>query len=293
MTERDRLPRGAVVVAGALVLGALVTPLVAGGSAGAGGAGGPPPSLDFAYYVENVEPIFMRDRGTFGVGAACVTCHTWQTGTPLSLEPLSEDERGRVFWSEGQSRRNFEAVSRLVLPGDPERSRLLRKPLSPAAGGAVAHTGGAYWDSPDDPEYRVIAGWIRAAAAPGPPVAVASPTLDFEFFRTCVQRIFLDERPGLVRCASCHTSGERGFAPPIPDGRDFWNPEESRANFGVAQRLIEPGDPYASRLLLHPLDFEAGGSYMHNGGRRWTSQDDPEWRMLAAWVRGEEIDCVL
>ena len=25
----------------------------------------------------------------------------------------------------------------------------------------------------------------------------------------------------------------------------------------------------------------------HNGPRRWRSMDDPEWKMLAAWVRGE------
>jgi hypothetical protein len=38
---------------------------------------------------------------------------------------------------------------------------------------------------------------------------------------------------------------------------------------------------------MHPLHPDAGGSYMHNGGRRWMSQDDPEWQMLAEWVRGE------
>ena len=36
---------------------------------------------------------------------------------------------------------------------------------------------------------------------------------------------------------------------------------------------------------------EAGGDNYHSGGRRWFSQDDPEWQMLAAWVRGEEPQC--
>jgi YVTN family beta-propeller protein len=42
-----------------------------------------------------------------------------------------------------------------------------------------------------------------------------------------------------------------------------------------------------SKLLLHPLAVEAGGDPGHDGGKHWTSQDDPEWQVLAAWVRGD------
>ncbi|WP_419937811.1 hypothetical protein [Candidatus Palauibacter sp.] len=35
------------------------------------------------------------------------------------------------------------------------------------------------------------------------------------------------------------------------------------------------------------------GDYFHGGPRRWDSTDDPEWRMLAAWVRGETPECVV
>ena len=41
--------------------------------------------------------------------------------------------------------------------------------------------------------------------------------------------------------------------------------------------------------LVHPLDEKAGGDFFHNGGKHWTSQNDPEWRTLAAWVRGEKV----
>jgi len=34
-----------------------------------------------------------------------------------------------------------------------------------------------------------------------------------------------------------------------------------------------------------PLAAEAGGIAFHPGGN-WASQDDPEWRILADWVRG-------
>ncbi len=83
----------------------------------------------------------------------------------------------------------------------------------------------------------------------------------------------------------------RGFARTIPDGRADWNEEESRQNFAVIERYVEPGYPLMSRFLTHPLAPEAGGDPYHGGGRRWFSQDDPEWQMLAAWVRGEASTC--
>ena len=51
----------------------------------------------------------------------------------------------------------------------------------------------------------------------------------------------------------------------------------------------------AEKVPWRGIRLEAGGDYAHNGGRRWTSQDDPEWQMLAAWVRGERTgdDCTL
>ena len=39
--------------------------------------------------------------------------------------------------------------------------------------------------------------------------------------------------------------------------------------------------------MLKPLHPDGGGSYTHNGPRRWQSRNDPEWQMLAGWVRGE------
>jgi hypothetical protein len=52
-------------------------------------------------------------------------------------------------------------------------------------------------------------------------------------------------------------------------------------------RFIDAGHPENSRFLHKPLHPDVGGDLMHNGGRRWMSRDDPEWRALAAWVRGD------
>jgi hypothetical protein len=248
-------------------------------------------TLDFSYFRDRVEPILLRDRGGFGPSvSACVTCHV-RSATPMPLEPLNVAADGSVYWTEDQSRRNYAVVTGLVTPGAPEQSRLLREPLSADAGGSAFHVGGKFWDSTDDPEWAAIAEWVRQATPLGRPAA--APTLDFEFFRTCVQRIFVDTRPNKAECINCHDTGSRNFARSIPDGRDFWNEEESRQNFGVIARYVEPGHPYRSRLLMHPLHPDAGGDHFHGGGRRWETQDDPEWQMLAAWVRGENPTCVL
>ena len=42
--------------------------------------------------------------------------------------------------------------------------------------------------------------------------------------------------------------------------------------------------PLKSRLLTMPLAHEAGGTEFHPGGKHWESQNDPEWKALAAWV---------
>jgi len=253
------------------------------------------PGLDFQVYRATIEPIFVKPRGGYGPGRSpCVTCHV-HNGTPLRLQPLQDGEGGNVFWSEAQSRQNFQVVARLVVPGQPEQSRLLRKPLAVAAGGAAFHVGGKFWESPADPDWQLLAAWVRSAAgaAPTPPAAAATPPLDFDFFRSCVQQIFLDKREGRVECVHCHDAEPRNFAAAIPEGRSFWNLEETRRNFAVLSRYVEPGFPLMSRFLTHPLAPEAGGDHFHGGGRRWASQDDPEWRMLAAWVRGEGPRCLL
>ena len=119
----------------------------------------------------------------------------------------------------------------------------------------------------------------------------ATPALDYEFFETQVQPIFLATRPGHTRCVSCHTEATRNpRLQPLAPGATSWNEEQSRQNFEVIQRLVVPGSLRTSRLLLMPLRWEAGGTPFHRGGKHWDSVNDPEWQVLAAWVRGEKGD---
>jgi len=110
--------------------------------------------------------------------------------------------------------------------------------------------------------------------------------LDFEVFKTRVQPVFLQKRKGLARCYACHSQGTPFRLQPLSPGSSSWTDEESRRNFEATQRLVVPGNPQASRLLTMPLAAEAGGVAFHPGGKHWTSQNDPEWQALAAWVRG-------
>lgn len=251
--------------------------------AGSGGTQTPafPGPADIESYRSVVERVFLTDRGGTVPGyAACVMCHTWQTSVRFSLETPASD----TGWSAEQSRRNFDVVTKLVNTADPESSRLLRKPLTAEAGG-LGHTGGTYWTARSDPEYLAILKWIRSLPkdkyVPGP-----EPALDFEFFRACVQQVYATPREGHIRCSNCHSSGLIGFAP-VPQSGSDWSDQEARRAFQTASRLIIPGNPEQSRFLLKPLHPDGGGSYTHNGPRRWQSRADPEWRMLADWVRGE------
>ena len=130
---------------------------------------------------------------------------------------------------------------------------------------------------------------VTASARAQQPAAPAAAALDFEFFRTRIQPIFLAKREGLARCYVCHSQGTPLVLQRIPDGRTTWNQEESRKNFDAIQRVVTPGNPQTSRLLLMPLAEQAGGHDFHPGGKHWTSQNDPEWRLLADWVRGAKL----
>jgi hypothetical protein len=134
-----------------------------------------------------------------------------------------------------------------------------------------------------------IASWVLMLAGllsqqPGSS-ATPSGSLNFEFFKTKVQPIFLAKRPGHARCIACHSSGTPLRLQPLSPGSATWNDEESRKNFDAVQRVAASGN-LKSKLLMHPLAEEAGGDFFHNGGKHWTSQDDMEWQTLKAFVLG-------
>jgi hypothetical protein len=118
-------------------------------------------------------------------------------------------------------------------------------------------------------------------------VAPAAPaSLDFEYFKTQVQPIFLAKRPGHARCISCHSSGTPLRLQPLSPGSTTWNDEDSRKNFEAVRRVVVPGSVAKSPILTHPLAEQAGGDFFHSGGKHWDSQNDPEWQALKTFVVG-------
>lgn len=110
-------------------------------------------TLDYAYFKNRVEPIFLQKREGH---TRCYVCHE-EANNGLRLEKLSA---GANFWTDEQSRKNFAVVSALVVPGDLADSRLLLHPLAPEAGGDLFHSGGRQFASKDDPDWKILAQWV-------------------------------------------------------------------------------------------------------------------------------------
>jgi len=115
-------------------------------------SGSPAVSLDYAFFRDRVQPIFLAKRPGH---ARCIVCH--DNGSPR----LQELSPGAKSWNEEQSRKNFEAWKHAVIPGDLTASRLLTHPLAVEAGGDPFHAGGKHWKSKSDPEWQTLAAWVR------------------------------------------------------------------------------------------------------------------------------------
>ena len=131
--------------------------------------------------------------------------------------------------------------------------------------------------------FTAIAVVFGAAA----PQLFAQP-LDFAAYKSRIEPIFLKKRPGHARCVVCHEASNSAFRlQQRPQGSSGWSEDQSRKNFENISNLVSPGNPDKSRLLLHPLAHDAGGDLFHSGGDQFTSKDDPDWKVIADWVRGK------
>jgi hypothetical protein len=122
----------------------------------------------------------------------------------------------------------------------------------------------------------------RAAA----PSTASAAALDYEFFKTKVQPVFLTKRAGHTRCVACHTQNNAPFhLVKLSPGSNSWNEQQSRQNFQLIQRVAIPGS-MDSPIVHHPLAQQAGGDPHHGGGQQFESQNDPAWQTLKAFVMG-------
>jgi hypothetical protein len=142
-----------------VVAGACLLLAVAGPSRQAEAQAASPPtpsaSLDYEFFKAKVEPIFLAKRAGH---ARCVVCHA-VNNAPFHLVPLSP---GSTTWNEEQSRRNFQLVQKVVVPGY-EGSKLVTHPLAEHSGGDPHHGGGQQFASQDDPEWKTLKAFVLGA----------------------------------------------------------------------------------------------------------------------------------
>src|SRR6186997_114738 len=117
----------------------------------------------------------------------------------------------------------------------------------------------------------------------------AKPTLDYDFYKSRVEPIFLKKKMGHTRCVVCHSESNNFLKLEPLSPAKTWTDEQSRRNFEAVSKLVNPGEPMVSRLLMHPLAPEGGGDVFHSGGRQFMSVNDPDWKTMAAFVNGATL----
>ena len=146
------------LVAASLLLGAAGVVLAQGEAASrAPATSATGASLDYQFFKEKVEPIFLYKRPGH---ARCVSCHA-VNNVRLHLVPLSP---GATSWNEEQSQQNFQLIKRVAFPGNPQ-SPLLIHPLLEEAGGDFFHSGGKHFNSQNDPEWLTLKAFVMGQTA--------------------------------------------------------------------------------------------------------------------------------
>jgi hypothetical protein len=119
----------------------------------------------------------------------------------------------------------------------------------------------------------------------------AAGALDYEFYKTRVQPIFLTKRPGHAPCVMCHAGANNMLhLEKLPEGQTTWTEEQTRKNFDTVSKIVNAvDDPLTAKILVHPLAPEAGGDAFHSGGRQFADKNDPNYKIIAQWAQGATL----
>lgn len=202
-------------------------------------------------------------------------CHQWAGGRLLlraGSEAVAE-----------QTRQNYLTVHELVEPGaPPEFSQLLRKIVSPVAGG-LPHAGGADYPTFAALEESAPELWRFVRDDAGPP-SDREPSAE--------ERRFVDDvHPVLVRrgCLfeNCHGPAVPSALRLRPGVGGQFSPADLAENYRACRAQLAPAArPEVGRLLAKPLDLPAGGA-THAALASFATTDDPDYQTLLDWARAE------
>ncbi|HEX7602491.1 MAG TPA: hypothetical protein VF316_12835, partial [Polyangiaceae bacterium] len=205
-----------------------------------------PGAPDFDLFKSGVNPAIRKS-------CAASNCH----GTAANeLYFTCGDTPEQLRW-------NYFSASQ-YLAQTPEQSELLRRPLSPALGGAY-HEGGAIFASTQDPDYQSILTWAKTHG----PIVTSNLTPEFLFFAHRVQPVLVKKGCMMLQCHSAamfHDYRLRGGS-----GGSF-SLTASKKNYALslAQLSVESEDITASRIvrknMYRPELFLGGRGIAHRGG---------------------------
>ena len=280
--RRRTLPWAAAAVlclAGAAAV--LPAPAVVGGE----------PGPELTLFRDRIEPVLQN---------VCSQCHA---GVGKGEFKLIVHAPG-IALSDEEERTNYRTILKLLVPGKPDQSKFLLKPLAERDGG-VKHGGG-------DRIYKGTAAyrnWVEfitsvkagalepeapkpgspAAAKPGAPAAPPMPSMpsmgsapgqpDLGFFAARVEPVLLGV------CSQCHAGAGKGqFALIVHTGGTRFPLADHQKNFDTVLKLLVPGKPDQSKFLLKPL-AERDGGVKHGGGDR-ISKGDPNYQSWVDFING-------
>jgi hypothetical protein len=197
-----------------------------------------PPRGDFATFRDKVDPVLTGHAdGELGkIACAASNCHG---NLSNSLYLTCGDTPEQVRW-------NYLAAQE-YLAQTPEQSELLRRPLSPAQGGAY-HEGGILFSSPSDEAYQRLQEW---ATEHGPATSDRKDP-GFLFFAHRVQPVLARKGCMMLQCHSAsmfHDYRLHGGS-----GGSF-SLSATRQNYDLSleQLALESDDPTASRIVRKNL----------------------------------------
>ena len=142
-----------LVVAAASLLAAAAGSLShAAAPAGKAAKAAPGVTLDYAFFKNRVQPVFLAKRPG---RTRCYVCHS-NNNVAFHLVPLSP---GATMWNEEQSRRNFAMIEQVAQAGNMD-SPILKHPLDEKAGGDPHHGGGQQFESQNDPAWQTLKAFV-------------------------------------------------------------------------------------------------------------------------------------